>query len=76
MQITKDDYNDLLAEIIKTLPTPLQPDEITSRMLSESSGYSLYGARQRLIKLEREGKLTKRDALYNGKIVSAYRKVE
>lgn len=70
------DKNELLAEIINTLPQPLQPDEITARMLSDSAGYSIQGARQHLAKLEKNGTLTKREALHEGKIVIAYRKVK
>ena len=66
--------NDLLAEILKSLPPQLQPDEVTASMLAKAGGYSPNGARQHLAKLEKDGVLTKHEAIFEGKIVTAYRK--
>ena len=66
--------NDLLAEILKSLPPQLQPDEVTASMLAKAGGYSPNGARQHLAKLVADGILEKHEAIYEGKIVTAYRK--
>lgn len=70
------DKNELLLEIVKTLPQPLNPDEVTATMVANAAGYSINGARQFLTREVQAGRLESHDAIENGKIVKAYRKVK
>ena len=76
MQITNDDYNDLLNELINSLPPPVQPDEITIKMFAARTGYSISGAGGYLDNEVRRGNLTRRSALVDGRWVSVYGKAE
>ena len=74
MKINNEQYNELLTELIKTLPPELQPDEVTATMLAKETGYSINGARIVLDRKVREGLLEKHEAIDGGKKVMAYKK--
>ena len=74
MRITNDDYNDLLDDLLKTLPPQLQPDEITAQVFSKASGYSINGARVFLDRQVAAGLLEKHEAMNGGQLIMAYRK--
>ena len=74
MQITNDDYNDLLNDLLKTLSPQLQPDEITTQIFSKASGYSVNGARVFLDRQVADGLLEKHEAMNGGQLIMAYRK--
>ena len=53
--------NELLEELTKLISLPeIEPDEITSQMLSQSTGISERAALTRLHRLEQQGKLSAR----------------
>jgi GTPase len=76
MEVTNNQYNDLLDELIKTLPPQLHPDEVTAHMVATASGYSINGARTLLDRQVSEGLLEKHKAIDGGKIVMAYKRKE
>ena len=67
--------NDLLQEILKTLPPPLQPDEVTAQMVADASGYSINGARVFLDRQVTAGLLEKHEAINGKQLIMAYKKV-
>ena len=69
--------NELLAELVAELSVPpIDPDEITTKMVCDATGMNHSSVRARLEGMVSEGRLTSRRVqLPNGKLATAYRRV-
>ena len=78
MNISKDDYNELLSELVNECSLEdIEQDEVTVKMLAEELHSTERHAHQILSTKEQEGKLTSRFVRSSeGHRVKAYRKVK
>jgi len=75
MQVTQEEYKSLLDELVnKVKESEIRPDEITTKMFCEKTGYSVAGASAFLDREVKEGRLIKRQALIDGKWNNVYGK--
>jgi hypothetical protein len=77
MEISKDDYNELLSELIDECSVPdIKPNEVNAKMLADNMNIGYRQVSNILARKESAGELTSHWVRYNGRRVKAYRKAK